>query len=450
MEALEYRADIRSSNAGHLSPTSPTTRAEAESLRSEWRRLSGSSKKFAAKAAIIASIGGLLFGYDVGVVEGALPQLTREMNLSLGQQDLVVATMVAGALAGSVVAGFLTDRLGRWLTIVLTDLTFIVGGVALFSATSPGSVLVGRFIVGTAVAISAVADVSYLAEVAPEAFRGGMVSCNELAISVGMLASFMAGRALKNMHGGWRLMFGFSSVLAVLQLGLMLAFMPRSPRWLMTQKRRAEAESVLLKIRNSQEDVDAEIHQIELSDWDAQGSLRGLLTQWRLPLVVTTTLAVFQQLTGQTNVLNYTVQIFQASGLAAIAAPAVWLGTVKVVLTIIAIAYVDKLGRRPFLLVGASGSTVSLWLLSIGFLTETPVLSFLACCSLVACYSISFGPVTWLITAEMFPAGVRGKALGISQIGSFAGNLIASGFFLRLLDAAGGFVTFFLPKYLQF
>lgn len=122
------------------STQSPTARiaSESPSLRNEWRQLSGGSKRFAAKAAIIASIGGLLFGYDVGVVEGALPQLTREMNLSLGQQDMVVATMVAGALVGSLVAGFLTDRLGRWLTIVLTDLTFIVGGAALFVAQNPG------------------------------------------------------------------------------------------------------------------------------------------------------------------------------------------------------------------------------------------------------------------------------------------------------------------------
>eukprot|EP00903_Cladosiphon_okamuranus_P016879 g15562.t2 len=434
---VDVRGDL-SSGGGHFPPTqSATTTSESLSLRNEWRQLSGRSKKFAVKAAIIASIGGLLFGYDVGVVEGALPQLTHEMNLTLGQQDMVVATMVAGALFGSVVAGYLTDRLGRWLTIVLTDLTFIAGGIALFAAQNPGSVLVGRFIVGIAVSVSAVADVSYLAEVAPEAFRGGMVSCNELAISIGMLAAFQAGHALRNVHGGWRVMFGFSSVLAVLQLGLMLALMPRSPRWLMTQKRREEAQSILLKIRNNQGDVDAEIRQIEQSDRDAQGSLRELLTQWRLSLLVTTTLAVFQQLTGQTNVLNFTAEIFRASGFAAIAAPAVWLGSIKVIFTIIAIAYVDKLGRRPFLLVGASGSTASLWLLSIGFLAEMPDVSFLACCSLVAFYSISFGPVTWLITAEMFPAGVRGKALGIGQIGSFAGNLIASGFFLRLLDARG-------------
>lgn len=120
---------------------SPTTASENLSLRNEWRQLSGRSKKFAAKAAIIASIGGLLFGYDVGVVEGALPQLTREMNLSLGQKDMVVATMVAGALVGSLVAGYLTDRLGRWLTIVLTDLTFIAGGIVLFAAQNPGKLI---------------------------------------------------------------------------------------------------------------------------------------------------------------------------------------------------------------------------------------------------------------------------------------------------------------------
>lgn len=149
-----------------------------------------------------------------------------------------------------------------------------------------------------------------------------------------------------------------------------------------------------------QEEVDAELRQMELSDRDAQGTLRELLTQWRLPLLVTTTLAVFQQLSGQSNVLNYMAEIQQASGFAAIAAPAVWLGCVKLFFTSLAIFFIDEFGRRPFLLMGASGSTASLWLLSIGFLAETPVLSFLACCSLVACYSISFGPVTWLVTGQ--------------------------------------------------
>lgn len=120
--------------------TQPIARPSDENvtLRNEWSRLSRSSKAFAVRAAIIASIGGLLFGYDIGVVEGALPELTVEMHLSLGQQDMVVAIMMMGAVAGSLIAGYLTDRLGRWLTIVLTDLTFIVGGGVLFAAQSPG------------------------------------------------------------------------------------------------------------------------------------------------------------------------------------------------------------------------------------------------------------------------------------------------------------------------
>lgn len=140
------------------------------------------------------------------MVEGALPQLAREMNLSLGQEDAVVSIMVMGALTGSVVAGYLTDRLGRWRTIVLTDLTFITGAAVLFAAQTPAAILVGRFIVGMGVSVSAVADVSYLAEVAPKALRGSMVSCNELAISIGMLASFLAGRVLRDVHGelSWR------------------------------------------------------------------------------------------------------------------------------------------------------------------------------------------------------------------------------------------------------
>ncbi|CAM9247455.1 unnamed protein product, partial [Hapterophycus canaliculatus] len=394
------------------------------------------------RAAIIASIGGLLFGYDIGVVEGALPQLALDMHLSLGQQDAVVSTMVIGALAGSVVAGYLTDRLGRWRAIVLTDLTFITGAAVLFAAQSPAAILLGRFVVGMGVSVSAVADVSYLAEVAPKSLRGSMVSCNELAISIGMLVSFLTGHLLREVQGGWRYMFGLSALLALLQLVLMLAFMPLSPRWLLTRRRREEARHVLLKIRNNEEEVNLEIREIEFIDRDTTGSLKELFTEWGAPLAVTIILSVCQQLIGQSNVLNFTQEILRRSHFRA-KAPAVVLGVVKVVSTVIAIIYVDKVGRRPFLLWGAAACTGSIFALALAFLAEEPLLSFVACCALIASYSVSFGPLTWLITAEMFPAGVRGKALGIGQIGSYAGNLVASAFFLRLLHVAGGFVTFF-------
>ncbi|CAM9624567.1 unnamed protein product [Ectocarpus sp. 8 AP-2014] len=365
------------------------------------------------------------------------------MGFSLGMQDMVVSTMVMGALAGSLAAGLLTDRLGRWLTIVLTDLTFIAGGVVLISATTPGVVLVGRFIVGMSISVSAVADVSYLAEVAPRTLRGSMVSCNELAISIGMLAAFFAGEVFQDVHGGWRILFGLSAWLAAAQLVLMVWFMPRSPRWLLTQKRLEEATTILLKIRNSRDDVETELRQIELFDRNAKGSLMELTTEWRIPLLVIIALSVFQQLGGQANVLNFNVEILRAAGFNA-GAPAVVLGMVKVLSTIIAITWVDQVGRRPFLLWGAGGCTISLCLLSVSFRNGQPLLSFLACCAMVSCYSLSFGPVTWLVTAEMFPAGVRGKALGIGQMGSFLGSLVASAFFLQLLDSMGGFVTFAL------
>ncbi|CAM9221391.1 unnamed protein product [Ectocarpus sp. 6 AP-2014] len=354
--------------------------SEGRGLWNEWRLLNRSSKVFAAKAATVASIGGLLFGYDIGVTTPVLPQLQRDMGFSLGMQDMVVSTMVMGALAGSLAAGLLTDRLGRWLTIVLTDLTFIAGGVVLISATTPG---------------------------------------------------------------GWRILFGLSAWLAAAQLVLMVWFMPRSPRWLLTQKRREEATNILLKIRNSRDDVETELRQIELFDRNAKGSLMELTTKWRIPLLVTIALSIFQQLGGQANVLNFNVEILRAAGFNA-GAPAVVLGMVKVLSTIIAITWVDQVGRRPFLLWGAGGCTVSLCLLSMSFKIGQPLLSFLACCAMVSCYSLSFGPVTWLVTAEMFPAGVRGKALGIGQMGSFLGSLVASAFFLQLLDSMGGFVTFAL------
>ncbi|CAM9359074.1 unnamed protein product [Ascophyllum nodosum] len=359
--------------------TVPAPSTEDTSPLRAWRLLSGSAKLFAAKAAIIASIGGLLFGYDIGIVEGALPQLRADMHLHLGQQDMVVAVMVVGAISGSTVAGFFADQLGRWTTIVLTDLIFMTGGVILYLAEDPA---------------------------------------------------------------GWRIMFGLSTVLAALQL-LGMAFMPFSPRWLIIKGRRDEALDVLIKIRNSQDEAEAELREIELNDPEAKSSIRELLTKWSVPLMITTTLAIFQQLSGHANVLNFTEDIFEGSGFEG-PAPAVILGIVKVIATIVAIMWVDHFGRKPFLLWGAFGITCSLLAISVGSALSSPQVSFVACCVLVAAYALSFGPVTWLVTAEMFPPGIRGKALGIGQVGSFVGNLAASSFFLRLLHTAGGEYTFLM------
>lgn len=419
-----------------------TGATELSNLSPEWHVLNLSAKLFAIRVAIIASTGGLLFGYDIGVVEGALPQLRDEMHLSDSEQDLVVSVMVVGAIAGAIVSGYLTDGLGRWLTIVLMDFTFIGGGAFLFFARTTDMILIGRFIVGAAVAISAVADVSYLAELAPRSTRGAMVSANELAISLGVLASFLAGHLLRRVPGGWRYMFGLSAVLATAQLiGMM--FMPRSPRWLFSKGKHAEAKAVLVQIRSSQEEIDAELFQMDSTEKESTGGVGELVKAWGTPLAITTSLAILQQLTGNGNILNYTAAIFHMAKVNG-PAPVVMLGVVKVLATMVAILKVDDMGRKPFLFWGAVSFTACLVLLSLSFAQEWSTLSFIACCGLVAAYALSFGPVTWLVTAEMFPAGLRGKALGIGQVGSFVGSLVASSFFLRLLHHAGGVMTFTL------
>jgi len=191
---------------------------------------------FMIKAVAIASIGGVLFGYDLGVICGALPQLTKEFNLSDKQQEMVVSFLFIGCGFGAFVGGDFCDRFGRKRTIIITDLVFCLGGLVLMLAQNIGTVLLGRIVLGTAVSVSGIADVSYLTEIAPSSHRGALVSCNEACISLGFLVAYIAGYVLSLWFptGGWRKMFGIAGTVALLQLfGIIL--MPESPQWLLQQ-----------------------------------------------------------------------------------------------------------------------------------------------------------------------------------------------------------------------
>jgi SP family galactose:H+ symporter-like MFS transporter len=406
------------------------------------------ARAFAAMAGISA-LGGLLFGYDTGVISGALLFIRQVFHLSPTMQGVLTSIALAGAAIGAATAGPLADHFGRRPVIIGTAVLFAVASIASGIAPSLGILLAGRLFVGVGIGISSMLAPLYLAEMAPAEKRGALVSLNQLAITSGILVSYLVGYALAE-GGGWRWMLGLGAVPAVIMGGGML-FLPESPRWLAGANRMDDATRVLRRIHPA-DAIEGEISDLR----DAQRD-QGKRLPWsalgdasvRMPLIIGIGLAIFQQITGINTVIYFAPTIFQAAGFhsasASILATA-GVGLVNVLMTLVAIWLLDKSGRRAMLLIGVAGMTVSLALLAGGFLLGTKgAVGYLTAGSLtlyVGFFAIGLGPVFWLLIAEIFPLQLRGRGMAIATIANWVSNMIVALTFLDLVGWLGRPGTF--------
>lgn len=228
-------------------------------------------------ASIVAAIGGVLFGYDVGVISGAKVQVAHEMELTCGQEEALVSLMPLGAVSASLVAGRLLNSIGRKLTIQLTALTFTAGSLLMALAPGLGLLLVGRFVVGFAVSLSAMSECLYISEIADRTNRGMLITLNELGITIGFLLAYLVNYIFMTTPAGWRVMFGLSAGLAVVQ-AVALLFLPKTPHFLLLRRREAEAVAVLRRIhgysRRGGFSVKQEVANIRHSCEETQGNLK--------------------------------------------------------------------------------------------------------------------------------------------------------------------------------
>src|SRR3984957_13225922 len=275
-------------------------------------------RRHVAVSAAITALGGLLFGYDTGVVSGALLFVKKDFGgLSSFQQELVTSLLLVGAVLGALTGGRLADWIGRRLTVLITAAVFIVGVLLVAFTPSYPLLLVARIIIGLAVGSASTVVPLYIGEIVPPRVRGGLVSLNQLAITGGILVSYLIDYGLSG-SGNWRLMFGLAAIPAVLLFVGML-FQKESPHWLIRQDRIGEARDVLKRVRND-DDIDAEIHDVqEVSRKEA--GVRELLSPSVRPLVyVGVLLAVFQQITGINTVIYYAPPLLQGAGFGSSAA----------------------------------------------------------------------------------------------------------------------------------
>jgi sugar porter (SP) family MFS transporter len=410
-----------------------------------------SSKYYIYNVSAIAAIAGLLFGFDTGIISGALLFIEKDFTISTGMKELIVSSVLFGAMLGSLASGHLTDQFGRRRLMLVISGLFMIGTLIATLTAHVNGILIGRLFIGFAIGMGSYTAPLYIAEVSPHELRGGLVTLNQLAITLGILASFIINYIFTSVDGSWRWMFGIGLVPAIL-LSIGMIFLPESPRWLIKQNQIERAINTLQTLRNSQ-DVMHEVHHIQSSLQIKQASFKEVFSPWILPvLFLGTMLGFIQQVTGINTIIYYAPTIFQLAGFQDVSTSilaTIGIGTVNVLATIFAVYYLDKFGRRPLLLTGLTGMCISLLGLSIAFRSGTaqPMLPWIAmgCTfSYIICFAFSLGAILWLVVSEIFPLEVRATAMGIAVFSCWLWNFAVSSTFLTLLDYMGPSATFLI------
>ncbi|CDO10430.1 sugar porter family MFS transporter [Mycolicibacterium cosmeticum] len=415
--------------------------------------------RFLTKLTVIATLGGLLFGYDTGVISGALLYMKDDLALSsFGEATVVSSLLFPGAAFGALFGGRVADRIGRKKTLLLCAGLFLVGAVGCALAPDVQVMVAARIVLGLGVGAAAVTCPLYLAEMAPADRRGRMVTINELMIVTGQMLAFATNALLDHLIGDphvWRTMLAVAAIPAVALLVGMLV-LPDSPRWYGLKSRLDEARNVLLRSRPAHE-ADAEFaviaehtaHMLKASTATPFSVIRDV--PWiRRVVLVGCGLAVVQQATGINTVNYYAPTILEQSGLGVSAAliATIAVGVTSVVTTIVGIILLGFVGRRTMLLIGFAGVAVSQAALAATFvLPESSTRSYviLGCMVLfVAFVQMFIGTVVWLLLSEIFPLSIRGFAMGVAVFVLWCTNAIISFAFPLLTGALGSTGTFAL------
>jgi MFS transporter, SP family, sugar:H+ symporter len=398
------------------------------------------------------ALGGLLFGYDTGVISGAILFITKDFDLSAFMQGAIVSSLLLGAMVGAALAGPLSDRLGRRKLIVAAGTIFTAGAILAAAAPTVGVLLAARFILGLAVGCSALVVPLYLSEIAPTEIRGAISSLNQLMIVGGILVAYLVNAVLASSEA-WRVMLGLAAVPSLVLLVGML-FMPETPRFLVRAGEEDEAREVLEDVRDDGRQ-DNELEDIRTIESEAdEGGLRALGAAWVRPaLLVAIGLAVFQQLVGINTIIYYaptTLTNVGYSDQSAIYANIV-IGVLNVAMTIVAVRLVDRVGRKPLLLAGLAGMVTSLLVLglSLSIMSEpkspgdpAAIVTLVCLATFIASFAATWGPVVWVMLPEILPLSVRGAALGVAVSLQWLANFAVSQSFPPMVDAWGAGTVF--------
>ncbi len=416
---------------------------------------------------LVATLGGLLFGYDTAVISGTVKYLRINFIDPRGLAETVanslegfaVSSALIGCIVGGLIGGFMATTFGRKKSLIVAAVLFLIsavgsaypemglGGGQVSAFLTP--FIIYRIIGGIGVGLASMLSPMYIAEMAPPEKRGGLVSWNQFAIVFGMLVVYFVNYtiALQGNEAwitatGWRLMFLSETIPAMLFL-VLLFLVPESPRWLMMKGREEHARAIVMRTTGNEAKTNTEIAEIRQS---LQGAPRAKLFAYgKAVVIIGIMLSVFQQFVGINVVLYYAPEIFRSMGSATDAAllQTIIVGIINISFTIIAIFTVDKFGRKPLQIIGSLGMAVSMITLGMSFFLEQKgMLALVAMLCYVASFAMSWGPITWVLLAEIFPNKIRGQAMALAVASQWIANYLVSWTF-PMLDKSSFLVEHF-------
>ena len=411
------------------------------------------------KITIVAALGGLLFGYDTGVIGGSQLYFTEYFNFSAAEQGWAVSSALYGCLVGALAGGYLTKRISRKNTLILAAALFTISAWGSGIANSLNELAIYRIIGGLAVGMASLAPPMYIAEIAPPRLRGRLVSYYQLAVVIGFFVVFLAtyfigGGDTQNMspevleelhkhnvNQGWRIMF-WSELLPAGAFFLLLFTVPHSPRWLVLKGRTDEAKAVLARITATEQEAAAELADIQASLTNSSAPNMAMLFGKGIgfALFLGVMLSIFQQITGINAILYYGAEIFSNAlgyGPEDALKQQLWLGAVNLIFTFVAIYKVDSWGRKPLFIGGSIGMFAGLTVLGLTIYTgQMGVISLLAILVFIGSFAMSMGPVVWVMLSEMFPNNVRSVAMSIAVAAQWLFNALVANSFPLVNESA--------------
>ena len=390
------------------------------------------------------ALGGLLFGYDTGVISGAILFIEKQLHLGEWQQGWVVSAVLLGAVIGAAIIGPSSDKYGRRKLLMVSSIIFIIGALGSSIAHNFELLVASRIVLGIAVGGASALIPTYLSELAPADKRGGIGTMFQLMIMTGILLAYISNYALSGFDLGWRWMLGLAAVPSIIMFFGGIA-LPESPRYLVRKGEDEEALAVLTQLQDNSESAQAELADIKLQASMANGGFKELFGLMARPvLVMAMGLAIFQQVMGCNTVLYYAATIFTDVGFGVSAAliAHIGIGVFNVIVTWVAMKIMDKVDRKKMLIWGAWGMGISLFIMSFSmhFSGQSQAASYICAVALtiyIAFFSATWGPVMWVMIGESFPLNIRGLGNSFGAVVNWAANAVVSLTFPPLLNFFG-------------
>ena len=407
------------------------------------------NKPYIIRLAVTAALGGLLFGYDIAVISGTIPFITKVFSLTDWWKGFVVSGLYIGCMIGAAMSGKMSDTYGRKKMLIISAVLFGISSMGSGLANNLFSFFTYRLIGGLGVGAAAMLSPMYIAEITPASIRGRYVAINQFMIVIGILAAYFVNYLLLPVgENAWRWMF-IAEVIPSVLFFISMFLVPETPRWLSKNGQYQKAEFVLNKIGNT-EFANKTIADIRSTlDNEDKGNLKLLFTKsMRLVLIIGVVLAFFQQWSGINVIFFYAPDIFAQTGAGVESQlfQTVIIGAMNVIFTIVAMWLVEKLGRKKLLLISSAGMAISYIIIGIIFYTNNLSGYILLIFSLVAVasYSTGLAPVTWVVLSEIFPNRIRGQGMAIATLSLWIGTFTLTLTFPALMAAFKGSFTFWL------